>query len=241
MIHIALCDDNKPYLALVESKVRKYCQERSIAIELKTFDDSDLLIDLVEREYLFDAYLLDIEMQDYSGIDLSKAIREKSDSPFIIFLTAHIQYAPYACGRGIFRYIMKEAMDVELPRALDKLFEALEREHNDQYYMIHNQRRYLKLLHKDIIYIRREQKNVRFELKNGYSANERTTLEQVFEKLSRDMSFYKLDRGIILNLYHVQSIAQGIVKLSDGIEITSSAKHIEELKHHIHGYWGRLL
>lgn len=241
MIRIALCDDNKSYLELVESKVCRYCRDHAVAIELKTFDDSDLLNDLTERGVIFDAYILDIEMQDYSGVDLAKAIKEKSESAYIIFLTAHIQYAPYACGRGIFRYVMKDAMDTELPRALNKLFEALEREHNDQYYVIHNQRRYLKLVHKDIIYIRREQKNVRFELKNGHCACERTTLEQVFEKLSTNISFYRLDRGIILNLYHVQSIVSGKVKLSDGIEITSSTKHIEELKQHIHGYWGSVL
>lgn len=241
MIRIALCDDNKSYLELVESKVQRYCRDHAIAIELKIFDDSDLLADLIERGYIFDAYILDIEMQDYSGVDLAKAIQKKSDSVHIIFLTAHIQYAPYACGRGIFRYIMKDTMDTELPRVLNKLFETLEREHNDQCYVIYNQRRYLKLLHKDIIYIRREQKNVRFELKNGYSASERTTLEQVFDKLSTNVNFYQLDRGIILNLYHVQSIASGKVKVSDGIEITSSAKHIEELKRHIHGYWGSIL
>lgn len=241
MIRVALCDDNKIYLNFIEKKVQNYCKEHDVAIDLVTFDDSDLLINLTDRNYIFDAYILDIEMQDYSGIELAKLIREKSESAYIIFLTAHIQYAPYACGRGIFRYIMKDTMEDELPRVLNKLFEALDNENNNQFYIIHNQRRFLKLWHKDIIYVRREQKNVRFELKNGYNANERTTLEQVLAKLSVNNDFYQLDRGIILNLYHVQSITTGKVRMSDGIEITSSIKHIEDLKRQMHIFWGNVL
>ena len=98
MIRVALCDDNKIYLNFIEKKVQNYCKEHDVAIDLVTFDDSDLLINLTDRNYIFDAYILDIEMQDYSGIELAKLIREKSESAYIIFLTAHIQYAPYACG-----------------------------------------------------------------------------------------------------------------------------------------------
>lgn len=51
------------------------------------------------------------------------------------FLTAHEHYAPYACGRGIFRYALKETLDIEFSRVLSDLFEALEQVNNNRYYI----------------------------------------------------------------------------------------------------------
>lgn len=241
MFRIALCDDNREYLEIVKRKIERFCVERAIQIELTAFDDSDILVNLTEQNHVFDAYILDIEMQDYTGIELAKMVRERSELAYIVFLTAHAHYAVYACGRGIFRYVLKETLDIELPRVLSSLFEALEQVNNNRYYIIHNQRRYLKFLHRDVVYICRDQKNVRFVLKDGKSVNERTTLEEVYKRLSEDEDFFQLDRGIILNLFHVRGIVSGGVKMDTGFEIISSAKHIEELKRRMNIYWGRIL
>ncbi|RGE17895.1 hypothetical protein DXB03_02510 [Lachnospiraceae bacterium OF11-28] len=74
------------------------------------------------------------------------------------------------------------------------------------------------------------------------SVNERTTLEKSFIKtLSSDEDFFQLDRGFILNLFHVKGISNGSIKMDNGFEIISSVKHIEELKKHINRYLGRIL
>lgn len=241
MFRIALCDDNREHLGMVKRKVERFCAERAIQAELTDFDDSDILVNLTEQNHIFDAYILDIEMQDYTGLELAKMIRERSELAYIVFLTAHVHYAVYACGRGIFRYVLKEALDIELPRVLSDLFDALERVNNNRYYIIHNQRRHLKFLHREVVYICKDQKNVKFVLKDGNSVNERTTLEEVYKRLSEDEDFFQLDRGIILNLFYVRGVAGGNVKMDTGFEITSSAKHIEELKKRMNIYWGRIL
>lgn len=241
MFQIALCDDNREYLEVVKRKIERFCVEQDIQIKLSAFDDSDILVNLTEKKHIFDAYILDIEMQDYTGIELAKLVRERSELAYIIFLTAHVHYAVYACGRGIFRYVLKETLDLEFPRVLSSLFEALEQVNNNRYYIIHNHRRYLKFLHRDVVYICKDQKNVRFVLKNGKSVNERTTLEEVYKRLLEDEDFFQLDRCIILNLFHVRGIVNGGVKMDTGLEIISSTKHIEELKRRMNIYWGRIL
>lgn len=241
MFRIALCDDNKEFLELVNRTVSEYCVRNEIQAELVTFDDSDLLANVIERNHIFDAYILDIEMQDYSGMELAGMIRERSDLAHIILLTAYSNYAVYACGRGIFRYVLKDAMEEELPRALESLFKALEQINNNKYYVVQNQRRYLKFLHRDVVYICREQKNVKFVLKDGRSIQERTTLEKVYKGFSEDEDFFQLDRGFILNLSHIRGISNGTIKMDDGFEITSGTKRIEALKKRINVYLGRIL
>lgn len=128
MLRLALCDDDREYLKLVEGKIKDYCRMRHREIMLECFSDSDLLATAIERERLFDAYILDIEMQDYSGVELAEMIRERSEMACILFLTAHVMYAVEACGMGIFRYLLKERLDQELPAALDSLLSAWNRE-----------------------------------------------------------------------------------------------------------------
>lgn len=241
MFRIALCDDNREFLELVRKKVEAFCMERGIQAELTAFDDSDLLVNVTEKDYIFDAYILDIEMRDYTGIELAEMIRERQELAYIVFLTAYSSYAVRACGRGIFRYVLKETLDDELPRVLDSLFKALEQIDNNKYYHIQNHRRYLKFPHRDVVYVCREQKNVKFVLKDGKCIYERTTLEEVYKKLSEDEDFFRLDKGMILNLFHVRGIVNGGIEMDTGVTVTSGVKHIEELKKRMNVYWGRMI
>ena len=105
-------------------------------------------------------------------------------------------------------------------------------------YLISNQRKYVKVTQRDIIYIYKRQKNIVFVLSEGREERERGTLKAVYEKLKgRDMFF--LDRGIILNLFHVQKITEGRIYMTEEHRISTAAEHISELKKALHTYWGR--
>ena len=224
MLRLALCDDDREYLKLVEGKIKDYCRMRHREIMLECFSDSDLLATAIERERLFDAYILDIEMQDYSGVELAEMIRERSEMACILFLTAHVMYAVEACGMGIFRYLLKERLDQELPAALDSLFECLEQRNDGKVYLIINQRKYLKIYQNSIVYIYKDQKNSVFVLKNG-----------------RDREMFLLDRGTILNLLHVQKVTAEKVVMDNGAEFYANAAHIAELKRSLNAFWGKLI
>lgn len=53
MFRIALCDDNREYLEMVKRKVERFCAEQAIQIELTVFDDSDILVNLTEKNHIF--------------------------------------------------------------------------------------------------------------------------------------------------------------------------------------------
>ena len=122
MFRVALCDDDRRFLELLKDRAEMFCVEKARNVKFSAFSDSDILMGMTERGEIFDAYILDIEMQDYSGIEIAEEIRKKSKMACIIFLTSHMKYAVGACGTGIFRYMMKEDLDRELPRILDDLF-----------------------------------------------------------------------------------------------------------------------
>ena len=102
MYRIAISDDDKDFLDLLERRVQQYCEKRGLSIELRAFYDGEILLDQTEHERLFDAYLLDIEMGCHSGIDIARCIKKHSDMPLILFLTAFSEYAVEACRMDIF-------------------------------------------------------------------------------------------------------------------------------------------
>ena len=162
MFRIALCDDSKEYLRLLESKAGSICKMLQKDVVISTFNDGDHLADSVEKDYIYDAYLLDVRLRDHSGLEIADMIRKRSKLACIIFITADAGYAVEACGKGIFRYILKDVLDAALPGLLSDLFGCLERMENENFYTIQNQRRCLKFAHRDIVYVFSEQKNAVF-------------------------------------------------------------------------------
>lgn len=237
MYKIAICDDNIAYLELIKKKIQKYCRENNLNIILDSFDDSDMLAECIEEKKRYDAYILDIEMPNISGVELAEKIRTYSENSYIIFLTAHDIYAVRACGVNVLSYILKERIETELEAVLKRLFERLERQNDEKTYTISNQRKYIKILQKDIIYIYKNQKNVVFVLDGTEEECDRTTLQEVYQRLANP-DMYPLDRGLIINLRHVRKIVADRVKMNGGYDLLTSKVHANELKEHIMLYWG---
>ena len=123
---------------------------------------------------------------------------------------------------------------------MDELFFRLEQLECQKNYIISNNRKYIKILQKDIIYIRKMQKDVIFVLNDGKEEKERTTLQEAYRKLDNPEIVW-LDRGIILNLRHVQKISGDRIEMHGEYEITTNAEHLMELKRQLAFYWGGMV
>ena len=77
MVRLALCDDDERYVELLESRVRDYCQRNEKKVCIAAYTDSSKLEDEIIKGNLSDAYILDIEMPEYSGMELVERIREQ--------------------------------------------------------------------------------------------------------------------------------------------------------------------
>lgn len=240
MYRIVICDDDESCLKLTKERVREYCEEHDIDAEIATLSDNDLLMEYIVERRMFDAYILDVQMSTYSGLDIARQIKELSEEAGIIFLSAYPSYAVEACGMNVVRYVLKEQMDRELPLALDGLFRLLESPGGGKDYVISSQRKYVKLAQRDILYLYKEQKNVVFVQKDGREERERTTLQEVFEKLDHAEMCW-LDRGVILNLHHVRRVEEDRVEMTDGHVLVTNQAHTAELKKKLHERWRSML
>ncbi len=68
-----------------------------------------------------DAVFLDVEMPDASGIEAARLVRDRSDPPAVVFVTAHAEYAVDAFAVEAFDYLLKPVDPDRLARVVERL------------------------------------------------------------------------------------------------------------------------
>lgn len=240
MYRIAICDDNGKFLELFEDKFNRYCEKHSIQVMLHCFSDSDLLMEQIEEKKSFDVFILDIEMPVFSGIDLARAVRESLSSAIIIFLTAYETFAKDGYGMNVSNYLLKSHLDEDLENVLEQMFFQLKKMDMDKVYTISNQRKFIKMLQKDIIFVYKEGKNVVFSLEGEKEEWERITLQEVLQRMNNP-DMLMVDRGHIVNLHHIKSIDDDKIVMDNRKVLRTSRNHIRSLKKILSINWGKMI
>ena len=87
MIRIAICSGEKKIIDEVCEYVRNYAeQESGREIEPVTFDSTRRLVSALEANVFFNAFLIDADLGDESGIVLAADIRKRGSEAPIIYL-----------------------------------------------------------------------------------------------------------------------------------------------------------
>ncbi len=235
MIKIAIVDDVRVNIDYIELEVNKFFGNKSIPFSVSCYENSrNFIYDIEENQY-FDIFFLDIEMPNIDGLELAKTINRTFSESYVVFITSHMEYVIEGYELNIYRYIPKFLIDKKLPLALkDLTTEILKREKES--YIIKTNSRFEKIFYKDIYYIFKEGKNSIFVTASGES-RERKSISDVYNDLNSE-EFLIIDRGFIVNTPHIMKIHNNLVILRNGINLSISRSHINEVKKKINQFWG---
>jgi len=239
MFKIAVCDDEPKMLETHEKIIKKYLEENRIIADLQIYGSSEFLFHDINEGAYFDLLFLDIEMPRKTGMDIARSVRQISRETLVIFITSHNEYAIDSFELSVFRYIPKDQVKVKLVLALKEAMILLNVQ-KDQVYLIHTPTQYEKIPYKAIQYIQKDGKNSIITTENGEMAPIRKSLVRVFGELNSDYFTY-IDRGIIVNLYHVVKIEGLDVIIKGGIMLPISKKRVTHFKKQMSQYFGGLL
>ena len=238
MIRIAVCDDEPCFTQQISHVIANHARDISPSPETVLYTSSGQLLYDVEEGAHFDLLLLDIEMPEKDGMSLAASLRRHLPLSLIIFITSHTQYAVKAYELSVFRYIPKSEMETCLPLALKDACRLLERNSNGTY-VIESSRRVRKIAVDDILYIYKDQKYAVLVLENE-ELPVRRPLEQVLSELcgqERDSGFLMVERGYIVNLFHVDKMEDHELFLDNGTTVPVSRRHLREVRESITSYW----
>lgn len=215
MIRIAVCDDNKLDLEIVNYMMAEYIRCRnSLEFEITAFSGAFQLMDYIEKadsDDKFDIYLLDMIMPVLKGIDLGKEIRTHDSSCHIVFITSADEYATASYDITASGYIMKPVTREKLFQILDGIISRISSEPDESENCITIKTkdgiRHIKL--HTIMYAEYNSHTIKFHIFGGETADTVTgslTMSKLAEMINSDRRFIMPHRAFIVNMRYVASM-----------------------------------
>jgi len=235
MISVVVCDDDIESGQKIAEKVQSIFKVKDLIFEVQLFSDSKSLLYEIQDGRKFDLFLLDIEMPEMDGINLTNRIKEMLPYCLVIFITSHDKYVFDSFKVQPFRYIPKRYINESLSEALWDAIIWIEKNVH-RYYPVENQQGMELICIIDIGYIWHKGKYAYIEKVNGEYVKVRKTLKQIFEELP-EKDFVWLDRGCICNLSKIVKIEGSDAILNNEIRLQISRERLVEVKSQIRRYW----
>ncbi len=126
MLNFVLCDDNHSVLNRLAKMLESIFINNNIDAEigLKTPNASDV-INYIKNNKV-DVLILDINLKSkISGCDIADMVRKKNKDVYIIFTTAHLEYALIAYKYKTFDYLPKPILDERLEETILRLMDDI--------------------------------------------------------------------------------------------------------------------
>ncbi len=225
-VNILIVDDEQIFFEKIRKTVRDICDKEGISANIKVDDDPVSVIE-DEKFLLCDVILLDIEMDDLSGIETAVKINDKkgkSDKPYIIFVTNRDDLVFEALKVQPYSFVRKSHLE-DLRVCLKKIEERI---NEPDVYVIKTGRDTVHLFVSDIIYLEKKNNYVVFYTHTGVY-KERTNIESKYADL-KQYGFLRTQIGYLVNVKYIEDITDMSVLLSNGKFVPLSRKYKKSVK-----------
>lgn len=206
MLHFVVCDDNNNVREKVSKVITKLMLPTDIEYETVSFFQYDKrFINFLNSNNGNNIYILDIEVNSHSGLDIARKIREKDWNSIIIILTAHYELAYEAFKNRLMLLDFISKFDNYEKNLYDVLQIALKILNKKEQLVFKAGQTIYKIDFNDILYIIKEEGQRNTIIKTFYQKYSiSSSLTEVEEKLNGD--FLRTHRACIVNKTNVKRI-----------------------------------
>ena len=223
-MNIAICDDDKTFLAHAKELVTKILFRVNDEFDIDTFQSG---LALLEESEKYSILILDIDMPEINGLKLAEKIREKDEDVQIIFLTSIFQFVFESFKVNPFRYVMKTSISDQLPEALISCYEKINLKNNQIFNFYYKGTNYALRL-SDIFYFAYIGRKV-----TVVTAKEEYSFYGKINEIETQLAgffFVRIHSGFLVNLNRISSISAGEVTMADGKMLPVSRQRYAKLK-----------
>ena len=228
-IKIAIVDDSKFDIDRLAIAIRKFFASSSHTVTLFSFSSSEELL----RNYTsgaFNAVFLDIFMDGISGVELGRRLR--SDDPIlaIVFVTSATDMYSEAAPLGMFDYLAKPFKIERLFALLDRMtaYFPMIRERTERTAVIKIPHSEIQVALSDLICAVANNHVTEVYTQSKGMIESNMKYSDIAALLKTDLRFLECNRGIIVNMDHILSMA-GSVELTGGITVPMKIRSRSEL------------
>lgn len=211
LIYIAVCEDEKIQVELLEKYVNNWADERNIKAVIEAFSSAESFDFSWSMNKRYDVLLLDIQMEGINGVELAKKIRKEDDIIDIVFITAIFDYIQVGYDVGAINYLIKPIDEKKLHQCLDRVVQKTSKEAKT--ILIDMDGEIIRIIQDDIRYIESFGHNVEI-----ITIDEKYTTRKnigIIEKELDENSFVRCHRSYIVGLEHVKRIGREDIELDN--------------------------
>ena len=215
-IHILLCDDDKDFLQRLTDAVTVQPLPPGISV-------------CVTKSAQYQILFLDIDMDERSGMDIARRVRELHLDTILIFVTNYPEFSIEGYEVRAFRYLLKQEMQQKLPLYFRDALAEIPHGKKELRFSV-NAEPY-RVAYKDILYLESRQRIVVLHTENPLQGGDRFygKLEDMENELASD-GFLRIQKSYLVNMAHIKKLNYDKVVLSNGEELPVSQKRYAQIK-----------
>lgn len=230
---IVICDDSIEDLIKIEKLLRKYMGSyTNTEIEVEKYSNPSQLYNKICGKELADIYILDMLMDEKSGIDIGNRIRKADSKNVIIYVTSSDEFALDAYRVQAARYLLKPIKEEEFFEALDYALASTEIK-NGPLYLVKTKGGFVSIPYSKIEYIENASRVLDIHLTDGENIKSifiRKSFDEEIKEISGDRSFLRIHKSFLINMNHVKKLGQGNIIMESGRRIPVSKTRAAEVK-----------
>ena len=233
MIHIAICDDEKDFVAHLTGLLNQYAAETGVEIKVTAYYDG---MELIEKyDTTIDLIFLDIQMRLVNGLRAAERVRQMDEKVGIIFLTTLTQYGLEGYKYQATNYIIKP---IRYARLKEEMKQWLERHRQDDspFIVVANDAGKFKVFLKSLRFIETFNRNLLL-----YTDQENIICYKKMKELETELvqhGFVRCHSGYLVNLFYVKRIEKLDIILTTGERVPISQPKRKEFMERLADYWG---
>lgn len=213
-MHIVICDDIEKEAKVTLQYVQKYHRKRALPFPQITIVKNGQ--ELWQQKDV-DVVLLDIELQQESGIELAEEINQIYPNVLVAFVSSYPFYVTDSYRVKAVQFLLKPLQEDMFDLAMEQIL-ALYQEKQD--YLIRRSEGEPMVIQKNqIVYVRSQKRILTATLASGKTRKYYGKLSDE-EKLLQDYGIIKCHKSILVNLNYVRRVDRKgiIVELANGSE-----------------------
>ena len=207
---VAIVDDSAKDAEFVQDILNSWAGQRQADIRAEVFPNAESFLFRYAEDKAWDILLLDIEMGAIDGVTMAKRVRRDNEAVQIVFITGYSDYIAEGYEVAALHYLMKPVNREKLLTVLDRAMEK--RKQEERCLNLEAYGEMVRIPFYEIRYLDVSANYVTVHAKADHTV--KRTLGD-FEK-ELDDRFFRVGRGMIVNLKFIQRVTKTEARLSDG-------------------------
>ncbi|MCM1411986.1 MAG: LytTR family DNA-binding domain-containing protein [Lachnospiraceae bacterium] len=230
---VAVCDDSIEDLTELKRLLTKYMEtNQNTRYEIEPFCEAVELYQKIQEKDFADIYILDMIMSEKTGIDIGTLIRNSGNESVIIYITSSDDFAMEAYGVHAVRYLLKPINEKQVFEALDHAC-SLTKPERETMYLIKTKNGPIAVPYSQIEYIENYSRILHIGLTDGKHIKSifiRKSFYDNIREIAQDKRFIQPHQSFLVNMSHVDKLAQDCMILKSGKSIPISRKKAAQVK-----------